>query len=195
MLESVHIPLFPLNILPLEGERIPLHIFEPRYRQLVEDLQAGLDGFGVLYAGQDNQYMMGTFMRLRKILKTYDTGESDILCVGHTSFLVTSYKKEFPGKLYPGGEVVMLDYEPVAVSESFDSEFREYMGLKNQPDIEGEITLFEIANELDLDMPDRLKYLQLLKGEKREKFLFERLRFQRYLLQTEQKFRRSYLYN
>ncbi len=152
MSEISQIPLFPLNILPLEGERVPLHIFEPRYRQLVEDLEAGMNGFGILYAGQENDYMLGTWMELKKVLKRYDTGESDILCVGHRSFIILSYMKEYPEKLYPGGKVYMLDYETVDVNPEFDQEFREYMSVKKYSDIPGTITLDEIANELDLDI-------------------------------------------
>lgn len=195
MSETSQIALFPLKILPLEGERVPLHIFEPRYRQLVEDLEGGLTGFGLLYSGENNPYMLGTWMRLRKVLKKYDSGESDILCVGGPSFVMLNYQKEFPEKLYPGGTVLMLDYEGVDISQDVDQEFRSYMEVKRHPEIEGEITLNEVANELDLDIQDRLKYLQLLKKEKRERFLMERLKFQRQLLQTEQKYGRSYMYN
>ena len=195
MSEQKQIALFPLKILPLEGERVPLHIFEPRYRQLVEDLEGGLQGFGILYSGSDNSYMMGTFMTMEKVLKHYDTGESDIMCIGGKSFLVQSYQREYPDKLYPGGEVLFPTYEEVHVSEEFDRQFREYMSIRKYPDIEGVITFNEIANELNLELPDRLQYLQLLKKEKREKFLMERLKYQRYILQTELKYGRMYIYN
>jgi Lon protease-like protein len=195
MSESKQIALFPLKILPLEGERVPLHIFEPRYRQLVQDLEEGLQGFGILYSGSDNNYMLGTYMTLRKVIKYYDSGESDILCTGGKSFIVQSYQREYPEKLYPGGQVLFPDYEEVDLSEEFDREFREYMAIRKQPDIEGVITLNEIANELNLEITDRLHYLQLLKKEKREKYLLDQLRYQQHLLQSEIKYGRMYIYN
>ena len=39
MQEVKKIPIFPLSILPLPKEIVPLHIFEPRYRQLLQDLE------------------------------------------------------------------------------------------------------------------------------------------------------------
>jgi hypothetical protein len=161
----------------------------------VQDLEEGLQGFGILYSGSDNNYMLGTYMTLRKVIKYYDSGESDILCTGGKSFIVQSYQREYPEKLYPGGQVLFPDYEEVDLSEEFDREFREYMAIRKQPDIEGVITLNEIANELNLEITDRLHYLQLLKKEKREKYLLDQLRYQQHLLQSEIKYGRMYIYN
>ena len=96
---------------------------------------------------------------------------------------------------YPGGQVLFPDYEDEHVRAEFDHEFREYMAIRKQPEIEGLVTLHEIANELNLEIPDRLHYLQLLKKEKREKYLMDQLRYQRQLLQTELKYGRMYIYN
>lgn len=47
MIDLIRIPIFPLAIFPLPGEMVPLHIFEPRYRQLLEDAEKRDIAFGI----------------------------------------------------------------------------------------------------------------------------------------------------
>ncbi|MEJ2003786.1 MAG: hypothetical protein P8X57_02220 [Cyclobacteriaceae bacterium] len=195
MREIVKIPIFPLGILPLPREIVPLHIFEPRYRQLLEDLEAGDGRFGILYSGIDNRYQLGTILELERILKRHPTGETDIVCRGEQVFILIEYYRKFPGKMYPGGNVHMLNFEDFEVNEEFDGIFRAYMEAKDQADIGSPILIDDIANELDLDIADRLRYLQILNPAKREKFLIERVKFRKHVLDQEAITRNFYIYN
>ena len=82
--ESKKEAIFPLSIFLLPGEETYLHIFEPRYRQLLEDVeQEGID-FGIYYKSDENKSSIGSKMELVRVVKRYETGESDILvrCTG-----------------------------------------------------------------------------------------------------------------
>jgi hypothetical protein len=195
MHEIEKIPIFPLNILPLPEEYIPLHIFEPRYRQLQDEVQKTEKGFGLLYAGRDNEYHLGGYMKMESVLKSYDTGESDVLykCTG--TFMMTEYFKTMPGKLYPGGLVYMLPEELMEASPSFEADFLEYMALKKIKEVERPIYLQHIANELNLETHDRLRYLRILDKAKKEKFLAQRLRYNLYLLKQESMARNNFNLN
>ncbi len=195
MQEVKKIPIFPLSILPLPKEIVPLHIFEPRYRQLLQDLEKGDGIFGILYSGIRNHYQLGTTLRLERIIKKYPTGESDIVCRAEDVFLLTNYYKNYPGKMYPGGNIHKLDIGDFEINSEFDKLFRAYMAAKNQEDLEGPMMITDVANELDLDDSDRLRYLQILNPEKREKFLIERLRFRKHVLDQEAITRNFYIYN
>lgn len=181
--------------MPLPGEIVPLHIFEPRYRQLLKDLEEGDGHFGILYSGITNHYALGAVMKLERVIKRYPTGESDIVCRAEDVFMLADYFKQNPGKLYPGGNIRVLDFPDFEISSDFEDMFRKYMASKKQADIGSPLMINDVAIELDLDVNDRLRYLQLLHDEKREKFLMERVRFRKHVLDQEIRSGNSFIYN
>ncbi|MFO0505619.1 MAG: peptidase, partial [Chryseotalea sp.] len=76
---GVLIPLFPLRILPLPGELVPLHIFEPRYKQLLQDVEERDVRFGIYFDHPINNERLGSFMRLESVIKRYPKGELDVI--------------------------------------------------------------------------------------------------------------------
>ncbi len=73
------IPMFPLSLLPLPGELVPLHIFEPRYKQLLEDAENADIHFGIYFNNTINEEKIGSLMKLESVIKRYPRGESDII--------------------------------------------------------------------------------------------------------------------
>jgi uncharacterized protein len=73
------IPMFPLSVLPLPGELVPLHIFEPRYKQLLQDAEHADVSFGIYFNHTLNLEKIGSLMKLESIIKRYPGGESDII--------------------------------------------------------------------------------------------------------------------
>ncbi|UII23792.1 LON peptidase substrate-binding domain-containing protein [Fulvivirga ligni] len=190
------IPVFPLAILPLPNELVPLHIFEPRYKQMLKDVEEKGALFGIYYSHGLNKDRMGGIMKLESILKRYETGECDILAKCVDTFLLTQYYNKWKKKLYPGGKVYQLDASKIEpMSAPFVEKFKAYMALKNVTDIDDDFDIHDIANELNLDIGDRIKYLKLLSNMKREKFLLERLKYQKFILQQEQKHKDSFYLN
>ena len=97
--------LFPLNLVVFPGEKLNLHIFEPRYRQLVRDcLQDGIT-FGVPPYLNGDVSTLGTEMRLLSVEKSYASGELDIRTKAVGLFRVEEFFRELPGKLYAGATV------------------------------------------------------------------------------------------
>ncbi len=195
MHELRKIPIFPLNILPMPEEYIPLHIFEERYRQLQTEIESQDKEFGILYSGRDNQYNLGGLMKMESLLKRYETGESDVLykCTG--VFILNEFYKTFPGKLYPGGIVYMLPGEITKPSPEFLEEFMDYMRRRKIREVEEPVYLHDIANELNLETEDRLRYLRILDNEKKENFLAEQLKYRMHILKQESSARNTYNLN
>jgi Lon protease-like protein len=82
------IGLFPLGIVLLPGEEIPLHIFEPRYRELIgECLELGRE-FGLVLADGDGLRQVGTVTAVREVLERHDDGRLDIVVRGRSRFRV-----------------------------------------------------------------------------------------------------------
>lgn len=78
--------LFPLPVVLLPTERIPLHIFEPRYRELIgECLDSGGD-FGLVYADDDGIREVGTRGTVTEVLARYEDGRMDVLVEGGERF-------------------------------------------------------------------------------------------------------------
>lgn len=112
------LPLFPLNLIVFEKEELRLHIFEPRYKQLIAECLAEDTCFGIAAVVNNKMTRYGTEMRVEKVVKTYDGGEMDIVCRALRRFEIEEFNEVQPGRLYPSGMVVYLDF--------YDDEDKEY---------------------------------------------------------------------
>ena len=176
------IPMFPLAIFPLPGEIVPLHIFEPRYIQLLEDAESRDISFGIYFNHTSNTSKMGSLVKLESVIKRYPGGESDIIVKCNDLFEMITMFRTYHDKLYPGGEVNFwnVDFKE-KVSETLHKEFIAYLALLKIKRHSEESSVFGIANELNLDFDDKLKFVRA-EAEKREAFLRSRLRFQKYVM-------------
>ena len=82
------IGLFPLGIVLLPTERVPLHIFEPRYRELIGECMEDDAEFGLLYADEEGVREVGTRARVADVLERFDDGRLNILVEGGERFRV-----------------------------------------------------------------------------------------------------------
>jgi len=90
------IPLFPLNVVLLPGVELPLHIFEPRYRQMVKDCLKEKSEFGMLLALDKGVARVGCTAEIVQVTKRYDDGRMDILTAGRAPFRVVELFAEDP---------------------------------------------------------------------------------------------------
>ncbi len=84
------IPIFPLGIVLLPGMRIPLHIFEERYREMVDFCLENHTPFGIVYYNGSNFRSTGCSASIQKLIKRYDDGRKDILIEGGKRFSLES---------------------------------------------------------------------------------------------------------
>ncbi len=178
--------MFPLSIFPLPGELVPLHIFEPRYKQLLQEAETRDIGFGIYFNHPLNENKFGSWVKLESVIKRYPSGESDIIVKCLDLFTMSTLYRTFRDKLYPGGDVNMMDvrFEPVnhiALLEKYTA-FAQHMNIKptNMPDV------WQVANDLNLDFASRLK-LVALDESKRLTYLVSQLSYQLELLQFAEK--------
>lgn len=82
------IPLFPLNVVLLPGADLPLHIFEPRYRQMVGHCLDAQDEFGMLLALPKGIVRVGCTAQIVEVVRRYKDGRLDILAVGREPFRI-----------------------------------------------------------------------------------------------------------
>ncbi len=99
------IPIFPLGIVVYPGEQLNLHIFEPRYKQLITDCFAEKKMFGIPAVINNHLNEIGTLVSIAEITSVYDNGEMDVKTVGVKVFSVLETIKQVPDKMYSGAIV------------------------------------------------------------------------------------------
>ncbi len=198
---SEMLPLFPLGAVLYPGMLLPLHIFEERYRQLVQDLLDGLEPrrFGVIAIrkgretgvhGVHSLYEIGCTATLRRV-ERHDDGRFDIITVGTQRFRLRGLDETRP---YLQGEVELLAedvVDPVAAEPAvrvIQAAFRAYLDALTEwggatvriEDLPDEPTLlsFIVAAAMVIDLPERQALLA-------EPDTLRRLGLQRALLSRE----------
>src|SRR4030081_2888884 len=91
---SALLPLFPLDLVLFPGTSLPLHIFEPRYREMVSECLADKKHFGVVRAKDDGIAEIGCTAEIIDVTKKYDDGRMDILTIGRERFEVMQLNQE-----------------------------------------------------------------------------------------------------
>ncbi|HEY2120427.1 MAG TPA: LON peptidase substrate-binding domain-containing protein [Candidatus Acidoferrum sp.] len=95
-MQADRIPLFPLNVVLLPGEQLPLHIFELRYRQMVRECLDEQTFFGLLLALPNGVVRVGCTAEILEVIKTYEDGRMDIITVGREPFRVLELDTKEP---------------------------------------------------------------------------------------------------
>jgi ATP-dependent Lon protease len=110
---NVRLPLFPLNVVLLPGADLPLHIFEPRYRQMVRECLDTQTPFGMLLALPSGMAGTGCTAEILEVTKRYPDGRCDILTVGRSPFRVVQLFNDEP---LLRGEVDFLEDRPAPIN-------------------------------------------------------------------------------
>lgn len=107
------LPIFPLSSIAYPGQLLNLHIFEPRYKQLIAECKEQGKGFGIPSVFKDSLNEYGTEMELIEISKTYPGGEMDIKTKGVKVFRIMEVLREVPEKLYSAAIVYEVEHLPL----------------------------------------------------------------------------------
>ena len=100
------LPLFPLGLVLLPGEPVPLHIFEPRYREMVALCLREDRPFGILHASEKALAKVGTTARIRRVVTRYEDGRLDIVVSGEARFRLTKVHRD---KAYLCGDIAPME--------------------------------------------------------------------------------------
>jgi Lon protease-like protein len=113
---SMLLPLFPLDLVLLPGVPLPLHIFEPRYKEMIKECLEKKSQFGIVRAKDENFVNTGCTAEIINVLKTYPDGRMNILVEGQKRFEVLQVNQE---RSFLQAEVFYLEdeTEPAAAAE------------------------------------------------------------------------------
>jgi Lon protease-like protein len=120
-------PLFALDMVALPGEGVPLHIFEERYRVMIEECLTSEHEFGIVWLSEDELKHTGCACEIEQVLERLPDGALNILARGTRAFRLVERQEGLP---YPAGTVEFLSDEPEEVEpESAESAHRLYAEL------------------------------------------------------------------
>ena len=105
-----NLPLFPLDIVVVPKERIPLHIFEPRYKRMIKDRIKTGAPFGIVLRDEKGVKSIGCSVKIIRVLKEHPTGEYDIIVQGQRCFRIKDKVQE-NDKLWIGNVSYLEDQE------------------------------------------------------------------------------------
>jgi Lon protease-like protein len=169
-------PLFPLGIVALPSELIPLHIFEERYKALIGHCLEDESEFGIVWLADDGLRPVGCACEIAEVLERMDDGRINLIARGTRPFRLESRQDSLP---YPAGTVEFLDdrNEPVD-PEAADEARGAYAKLveeatDREPDIEeiGAMSAYEMAATVEFGLDAKQGLLDLRSETARMKLL------------------------
>lgn len=203
--ESRWLPLFPLQlVVPLPGEEMPMHIFEPRYQAMMRRCESSGERFGIVLAAEDRLAAAGCEVVMEKVLKRYPDGKLDLLARCGDRFRLLEIRQHQDGYLEGWVEQLSDVEEPEDEDAretllSLYGEFRrllregeqgdtyapgrgesdeeEASGSERGPVNRGRETpfTFAMAAEARMDLQERQQFLEITSERRREQVLMRHL--------------------
>lgn len=172
------IPIFPLSVVVYPGEELNLHIFEPRYKQLITEYFSAKKPFGIPPVIKNKINEFGTLMDIIEITKTYDNGEMDIKTEGKKVFRILEIVNDVPEKLYNGaivnyphntehGSRVLMQKVIIAINELH----RLLKITKKFNKTEDDLWSYEVAHHAGLNLEEEYEVLCLMNELQRQEYL------------------------
>lgn len=147
-------PLFPLGLVLLPGESVPLHIFEERYRLMIGECLEEEREFGIIWLADDALKDVGCTARITRVLERFDDGRMNILVEGGSAFRLERRIGDLP---YPAGDIELLadsSETDAAVLERARSSYADLVEevTESRPDAEtlAELDAYGMAATLDI---------------------------------------------
>ncbi len=176
------LPLFPLSLVVFPGEHLNLHIFEPRYRQLIRECEENKVTFGIPAYIDDKLMDFGTEIRLKNIDKIHPDGKMDVETEGIGIFKIHSFYREVPNKLYSGADIERMVNDTngnshtahrilMATEELFD-----LLSIKKSiPNDPNEFAVYDLAHHVGFSLGQEYEFLCIPTELERQNYMLTHL--------------------
>ncbi len=166
------VPLFPLDLVLFPGVPLPLHVFEPRYKEMIAECLELRKPFGVLRASSDGFAEVGCTAEIVDVTRRYDDGRMDILTRGVERFEVLQINED---RSFLQAEITVVEDEPgrpaaqlVEQAVRLHAEIAKLAGTEaGSPEEHPDRLSFLLAGSLPLDLDFKQKLLSTLSEAKR----------------------------
>ncbi|MFB0945481.1 MAG: Lon protease-like protein [Spirosomataceae bacterium] len=176
------LPFFPLTLVVYPHESLNLHVFEPRYRQLISECVENGTTFGIPTFIDNKIKGYGTEVKVVQLSKRYEDNRMDIKTMGVRIFRIMDFQNPMPDKLYAGGDVEFIESDGLndflnpkllSLTEEF------YQVLKLNVDFlthEYQPFSYRVAHKIGLSPAEEYKLLTIASEEERQQFLIQHLK-------------------
>lgn len=172
------IPIFPLSIVVYPHEKLNLHIFEPKYKQLIKECYEQKKSFGMPVVINNKMQELGTLLEIIEITQEYENGEMDIKTKGTKVFRVLEVIDSVPEKLYSGA---IVNYphnhehgKRLLMNKVLDGIEQLHELLKVEKPLqkrEGELWSYDVAHSVGLTLEEEYELLTLMNELQRQEYL------------------------
>ncbi len=171
------IPIFPLSIVVYPGEELNLHIFEPRYKALINESVTAKKPIGIPAVINNTISELGTLVEIIEISKTYDNEEMDIKTRGLKVFRILEVINEIPEKLYSGA-IVNYPYNVERGNRllmqkviSAMKELHKILKISKEFKDDDELWSYDVAHHAGLRLEEEYDLLGLMNELQRQEYL------------------------
>jgi len=160
------LPLFPLNVVLLPGTPLPLHIFEPRYKEMIAECRASNAPFGIVRALEEGIADIGCTAEILTVTKEYADGKLDLVAAGRKRFEIVEVNEE---RSFLRADVLFVPDEPTVASQTeteralkLHQEILSLAGaVQDVSDADKATLSFYLAGSLPLDLDFKQKLLAM----------------------------------
>jgi uncharacterized protein len=172
------IPIFPLGIVVYPGENLNLHIFEPRYKQLINECHSAKKPFGIPTVIDNKVQDYGSLVEILEISEVHENGEMDIKTKGVRVFRILEVIKDVPDKLYSGAIVNYPETheqgKPELMRKVMSSVRDLHQLLKVNKEFKKEdskLKAYDVAHHIGMSLEEEYELLGLLDERQRQEYL------------------------
>jgi Lon protease-like protein len=158
-------PLFPLGLVLIPHELVPLHIFEERYKLMIGECIEEEREFGIVWLADDGLKEIGCSARVSRVLERFDDGRMNVLVEGSSPFRLLRRIEDLP---YPAGDIELLEDTAEADAGAADAARRRYADLvaevtdeRPEPDELAKLDAYGMAATLDVALEAKQMLLEL----------------------------------
>lgn len=179
--KPVILPYFPLGVFLFPGEDIPLRIFEPRYKQLIEDIRSSGQTFVIPYIIDQEMQEFGCEVSLVQIVAENPGGRMVITVKSEAVVQIISFNKQLEGKLYAGGGILRMPCSDPVESKELKELITNYTELFDKDFLNccdhTEFTRQDVMKALNLPSDDKYRFICMSDWKQKEGFLAGQLRY------------------
>lgn len=180
---GLKLPIFPLGLVVFPGEKLNLHIFEPRYKELLDDVLQEHITFGIPAYIDNELKPYGTEVELLGVERVYAKGEMDIRTVGKRIFRIADVINPMPGKQYSGAYADYVDSidnaDPVLGREIVDMMRQLHLTLKVEKEelkgMDETFTTFQLGHFVGFNVQQEYDFLTLPSERDRQFMILQHL--------------------
>jgi Lon protease-like protein len=176
------LPIFPLPLVTFPDEKVNLHIFEPRYKQLIVEAEANKTTFGIPTYIEKQKLSFGTEVELVEIVEKYKDGKIDIRIKGKRIFEVLNFIPRMAGRLYSGADIKFLKHDvEIDFGKNIEilallSDLYQFLKMhKPLPKDEFSFNSYSIGHFIGLSVKDELNLLGITREIDRQEFIIRHL--------------------